>query len=166
MNIAVTPRGPVAQCVDACKVTIAHMQQEHTDALKTIFINYYNDLDRLGGREVVKALTRKDALAAMKATNRMLETPAMVDTLTKMIKDLAKHYKKNTRHIDAIIRCYLTHCDKEAIDLIYEIIRMSFNMMRLATNPKVHKELQTLQSMLRSNVEYAMKLLSSKRKST
>jgi hypothetical protein len=160
MNVMMTPpRGPVAQCVHACKATIASVQQQHIDAVKHISLKYFSELSKMGLDKVLKAATKKDALGALKAVNVMLEDPKMVDVLCKMIQDFTAHYKAHARTIDEIIQCYLNHCDKEAIAFLHETIRMSLNMMRLAATPKVKKSVSVLQSLMTKNVERALAML-------
>lgn len=160
MNAMMTPpRGPVAQCLHACKATIASVQQQHIDAMKQIPLKYFGQLTKMGLSDVLKAVSKKDALGALKAVNVILEDPKMVDVLCNMIQDFTAHYQKHAHTIDDIIQCYLNHCDKEAIAFLHETIRMSLNMMRLAANPKVKKSVSVLQGLMNKNIARALKML-------
>lgn len=155
-----TPQsGPVAKCIEACKATTQEVNKKQVDALKLVFIKYYQDLDKLGAKNVIIAVARKDMLGAIKTANDMLEKPALKEIIFKMLKDVAQIYTENASAVDKIIMCYLQNCDAEALDFMKESIRMVINLVTLGMDAKIQQQMRVIQSTFLKNFSRAAKIL-------
>lgn len=155
-----TPQsGPVAKCMEACKATTQEVNKKQVDELKLVFIKYYQDLDKLGAKNVIIAVARKDMLGAMKTANDMLEKPALKEVIIKMLRDVGQIYAANTSAVDKIIMCYLRNCDAEALDFMRESVRMVINLVTLGMDTKIQQQMRVIQSTFLKNFSRVAKIL-------
>ena len=152
----------INKCYEACKETAQEIQTKKAHEIQNVVMRHIVSLQRVGGIGLMKAFAQKDFVFGMQAMNTMLENKKVADVIVSMLKDISEIYKNSKSDIDAMVTCYLSKCDKEAIEITKESVRLFGNVMRLIGDKKVQSQVAKLRKLFNKNVQYALKQLDQK----
>lgn len=152
----------VNKCYEACKETVQEMQTKKAREIQNVVMRHVFSLQKVGGMGLMKAFMQHDFVHGMQALNIMLENKKVVDIIVSMLKDVCEIYRNSKSDINAIVACYLSKCDDEAIKITRESIRLFGNIMRIVCDKKVQSQVAVLRTLFKENIAYALSLLDRK----
>ena len=81
---------------------------------------------------------------------------------SSLLDDVSVLYKKNQTNVNEIIKCFLSNCNQEAIDLLYEVFELINDLFALLNDKVIKEKLEVVQKHLIENIIFAKNLLSKK----
>lgn len=148
----------LTSCYLSCKTTFYEVQNKQKQEFIKLLKEQYTRMMKMGMGDVFIAYAKGDALSGLKAVNAFIEKNGR-NVVLEMQKDLIKLYENNKDNIDAVCKCYLKNCDKDAVEMTIEIVKFVKNIITIFSDSSVQKQIGTIYKKINDNLEYAMKVL-------
>lgn len=134
------------RCMMACNTL--EFQKERQRQVITTLKPHIQSLQKIGLMDVALAYMKKDIQGMLENYCKMMEHADAKKVIAAILTDIVKLYKGMEKEMSDLIDCYLSKCDKTALDFMMLIMRVSLSTYAVLDDKTVSKRFEDLQDVV------------------
>jgi hypothetical protein len=153
-------------CMNECKEIVQTIIDAKNLEMKRIFMKH---MDNIGSKhlvDIISAYKNNEMSSVIKIARVIIKEPEFKKKLLLLLDDIIVLYKNNQVNINKIVKCFISHCDKDSINLLHESYGMIFDLFNLLNDLTIKNKMDEIQKSFIANLKYTDDLISNSKKSS
>jgi alpha-L-arabinofuranosidase len=151
-------------CMNKCNSIIQSINIKQQAELRALAMKHMTGIQAKYMSEIFKLYTKKDIVGIIKIIRIIINEKEFKEKFILLLDDVTKLYQKNKENINKITTCFLSHCNKEALDFLHEVCGLIYDLFKVLDDKIVNKKMEIIQKHFYENIKYAEVLLQPKKK--
>lgn len=146
-------------CMNKCNVILQKVSNSQSIEMRRIVMKHMGNIGSKYLVDIMTAYKNKDMVTIVKITRVIIKQPEFKSKFLLLLDDVAILYKNNKSNVNEIVKCFLSHCNKESIELLHESFGMMYDLFNLLNDREITKHMEKIQEYFIENLKYAEGLL-------
>jgi hypothetical protein len=149
-------------CMNDCKLIMQKISNQQRAEMQALVMKNMATIQAKYMMQIMDSFSKKDMVGIVKIVRIIIKDKDFKGKFSSLLDDISFLYKKNQTNVNEIIKCFLTHCNSEAIELLYEVFELVNDLFVLLNDKVIKEKLEVVQKHFIENIIFAKSLLSKK----
>lgn len=149
-------------CMNKCNLIIKDISNKQQKEMQALVMKHMASIQAKYMMQLMDLFSKKDMVGIVKIVRIIIKEKDFKDNFSLLLDDVSELYKKNKDNVNKIVACFLSNCNTEAIDLLYEVFGLIYDLFNVLNDKIINKKLEVIQKHFIENIKFAQSLLGKK----
>jgi len=146
-------------CMNKCNLIIKDISNKQQKEMQALVMKHMVTIQAKYMMQIMDLFSKKDIAGVVRVVRVIIKEKDFKDNFSLLLDDVSELYKKNKENVNKIVACFLSNCNTEAIDLLYEVFGLVYDLFTVLNDKVINQKLEVMQKPFIEPIQFAQSIL-------